>query len=396
MSDARADGAESVAARRWLITRVGLAQLVAFGSTYYLPAVLANSIARDLDVPAAASFAGLSAALFVSGFMGPMVGRHVDRHGGRLPLTLSNLVFAAGLGLLAMAQGPWALGAAWLVLGVGMGLGYYETAFAALARLYGASARGQIAGVTLIAGLTSTVSWPLTAWVDAHAGWRIAVAMWALVNIVVALPLNLSVPQPKAAATPLAEGADSEAPREMGQRRSMIALAIMYAATSFVASGLSSTLPTALAHVGIDATTAIWAAALLGPAQVIGRLAEVGFLGRYHPLLSARAACAFLPIGVAVFMFVGAKAVAAFAILFGIGNGLLTIARGTLPLALFGARGYGHRVGLLTAPSRITGAIAPLLMGLMTDAIGAAGLVVAAALNVIGFVALGFVKRERH
>lgn len=230
------------------------------------------------------------------------------------------------------------------MLGVGMGLGYYETAFAALARLYGASARGQIAGVTLIAGLAGARVLAADGLGPSHAGWRIAVAIGALVNIVVALPLNLSVPQPKAAATPLAEASILRRHARWGERRSMIALAIMYAATSFVASGLSSTLPTALAHVGIDATTAIWAAALLGPAQVIGRLAEVGFLGRYHPLLSARAACAFLPIGVAVFMFVGAKAVAAFAILFGIGNGLLTIARGTLPLALFGARGYGHHV----------------------------------------------------
>ncbi len=392
MSEPRADGA---AARRWLIARVGFAQLVAFGSTYYLPAVLAQSVARDLGVPAAASFAGLSAALVVSGFLGPAVGRYVDRHGGRLPLTLSNLVFAAGLAIHAAAQGPVVLGLAWLVMGVGMALGYYETAFAALARLYGASARGQIAGVTLIAGLTSTVSWPLTAWMDAHVGWRLACLIWAAVNLIVALPLNLSVPKPTGARTPLADR--DEEPDEAGSsKRAMIALAVMYAATSFVASGLSSTLPTVLGHVGIDATTAIWASTLLGPAQVVGRLAEVGWLGRYHPIVSASVACAFLPLGVAAFAIWGPGGVAAFAILFGIGNGLLTIARGTLPLALFGPRGYGRRVGVLTAPSRVTGAVAPLLMGLMTDAIGAAGLVVAAALNVVGLVALAFIRRERH
>lgn len=387
----------SAAAQRWLIGRVGLAQLVAFGSTYYLPAVIAQSVARDLGVPPAASFAGLSAALAVSAFLGPAVGRYVDRHGGRLPLTLSNFVFAAGLALHAGAQGPVVLGLAWLVMGVGMALGYYETAFAALARLYGASARGQIAGVTLIAGFTSTVSWPLTAWMDAHLGWRVACLVWAGVNLAVALPLNLSVPKPAGERIPLAREEETETPEdESASRRTMIALAVVYAATSFVASGLTSTLPTVLGHVGIDATTAIWASTLLGPAQVVGRLAEVGWLGRYHPIVSARVACGFLPLGVAVFAFWGPGAATVFALLFGVGNGLLTIVRGTLPLALFGARGYGRRVGVLTAPSRITGAVAPLLVGLMIDAIGAAGLVVAAALNVLGLVALAFVRRERH
>ena len=143
-----------------VVAPIGVAQLVGYGGAYYMPAILAAPIGRDLGLPATATFAGLSGALIISSFMGPRVGHWVDRGGARAALVAANVCFAAGLALLAAAHGPWLLAAGWLVMGLGMGLGFYETAFAALTLLYGVNARNLISGVTLIAGFTSTVGWP--------------------------------------------------------------------------------------------------------------------------------------------------------------------------------------------------------------------------------------------
>ena len=177
---------------------MGLAQLIGYGGAYYLPAILAAPIGRDLGLPATATFAGLSGALVISSFMGPRVGHWVDRGGARNALVASNICFALGLAMLALAQGPWLLAGGWTVMGLGMGLGFYETAFAALTLIYGAGARNMISGVTLIAGFTSTVGWPLTAVAEAHWGWRAACLAWAAANILIALPLNLLLPAPPA------------------------------------------------------------------------------------------------------------------------------------------------------------------------------------------------------
>ena len=135
---------------------LGTAQTLAFASTYYLPAVLADSMARDLGVSAPVVFAAFSLAMLVSAPLGPLTGRAIDRHGGHVVLPLTSLVFATGLGALALAQGPWSLFAAWAVMGLAMGSGLYEAAFSALVRIYGSNSRGAITGITLVAGFAST------------------------------------------------------------------------------------------------------------------------------------------------------------------------------------------------------------------------------------------------
>jgi MFS family permease len=376
-----------------VVAPVGVAQLIGYAGGYYMPAIIAAPLARDLGVPTSATFAGLSAGLVISSFMGPTVGRYVDRGGARRALAAANIVFAIGLALLGLAQGPVTMGAAWAIMGVGMGLGYYETAFAALTRLYGVKARNLISGVTLIAGFTSTVAWPLTAFVEAHFGWRAACFLWAASNLLIALPLNLLLPAPPGS-DPAAPKASEHAPSDMAppSRGAMVGIAVMFAATAFVGSGLSATMPTLLTHFGGTAAAAVAASALVGPSQVAGRLAELGFLRRFHPIVSARLATIFLPLGAAALLVGGVGFSSVFVMLYGIGNGILTIARGTLPLAIFGPAGYGHRIGWLAAPARITGALAPLAMGVLFDWAGAAALVVAAALNVVGLVALVFVR----
>ncbi|MEZ5667953.1 MAG: MFS transporter [Alphaproteobacteria bacterium] len=365
---AASSGPAAPAARRGIVVgAIGLGQTIAWASSYYLPAILARPIAASLGVAPATVFAAFSAALLLSAALGPAVGRYIDRHGGRGVLALSNLVLAAGLGLLAAAQGPVGLFAAWAVLGVGMTLGLYDSAFATLAGLYGRLARSPITGVTLIAGFASTVGWPATAGLEELWGWRAACLVWAGVHLAVGLPLNrLLVPKaPPPAAVAAQEG--EAAPAWPG---AMAVLAFVFAAAWFVTAAMAAHLPALLTAAGATPAAAIAAAALVGPAQVAARLVEFGLLRRLHPLTAGRVATALHPVGAATLVVVGAPAAAAFALLHGAGNGLLTIAKGTIPLALFGPVGYGRRSGILSAAARVTQAAAPFLFGLVLDAHG--------------------------
>ncbi|WP_287931568.1 MFS transporter, partial [Achromobacter sp.] len=189
-----------------VVGALGTAQTLAWASSYYLPAMLAAPMARDLGIPTAAVYAAFSGAMTVSALTGPGAGRLIDRHGG-VVLAATSVLFACGLALLGLAQGVWSMTAAWLVLGVAMGAGLYEAAFASLVRLYGHDARGAITGITLIAGFASTVGWPLSAWMDSHLGWRGACLGWAALHLLIGLPLNAWLP--KAAVRPAAAQRDA-------------------------------------------------------------------------------------------------------------------------------------------------------------------------------------------
>ena len=187
--------------RRWrTVAALGSAQTLAWASSYYLPAMLAAPMARELGVTTPTVFAAFSLALVVSALLGPLAGRAIDRWGGRPVLLGTNLVFAAGLGLLAAAQGPLGLFAAWVVIGIAMGCGLYEAAFSALVRLYGPDSRNAITGITLIAGFASTVGWPLTTLLELQFGWRGACLTWAALHLLVGLPMNAALPGVAAAA----------------------------------------------------------------------------------------------------------------------------------------------------------------------------------------------------
>src|SRR5579864_9224373 len=174
-----------------LILALGTTQTLAWASSYYLPAILADPIAHDLGVSPNWVFAAFSAAAVITAVLGPRVGRQIDLIGGRPVLTISNLTMAAGLVLLGLTSNIPLLFAAWLLLGIGMGYGLYDAAFGALGRIYGEAARGPITGITLIAGFASTIGWPLTAYGLAHIGWRDTCFAWAAAHILIGLPLNL-------------------------------------------------------------------------------------------------------------------------------------------------------------------------------------------------------------
>jgi MFS family permease len=177
-----------------VVSTIGITQTLAWASTYYLPAIFADPISAELHLPRAWFFGIFSGALLLSGLLGPLAGRMIDRHGGRDVLTATNLIFTAGLLLLSLASSLAGLAAAWIVIGIGMGL--YEAAFATVAGLYGRDARNSITGITLFAGFASTVSWPASALFIATLGWRDACLAWAGLHFLVGLPLNrLLVPK---------------------------------------------------------------------------------------------------------------------------------------------------------------------------------------------------------
>ena len=370
------------------VLALGSAQTLAWASSYYVPAVLAAPMARDLGVTPPTVFAAFSAALLVSAALGPHAGRAIDLWGGRVVLAGTNVVFAAGLVALALAQGPTTLFLAWAVLGVGMGSGLYEAAFAALVRLYGTGSRNAITGITLIAGFASTVGWPLSALLESHFGWRGACFAWAALHLVLGLPLNLSLPRAGPVPAQPVEAAPPSPVTRAATQRAALLLAIAFAATWFISTAMAAHLPRLLQASGATLAVAVGVGALVGPAQVAGRLLEFGWLRRVHPMLSARLAALMHPLGAIALTAFGGPAAAVFALLHGAGNGILTIAKGTLPLVLFGPAGYGQRQGWLMVPARIAQALAPWLFGLLLDRWGAHAIWASAAIGMIAFVAL--------
>src|ERR1700675_1932346 len=210
-----------------IILALGTTQTLAWASSYYLPAILADPIARDLGVSSNWIFAAFSASLVISAMLGPRVGRQIDLVGGRSVLSVSNLTFAAGLTLLGLAYSIPVLIVAWLLLGVGMGFCLYDAAFAALGRIYGDSARRSITGITLIAGFASTVGWPLTAWGSESIGWRNTCFAWAAAHILIGLPLNyFMLPAVKGAKAAVEASTKPHIPID----RTMVLLAFTFAA----------------------------------------------------------------------------------------------------------------------------------------------------------------------
>jgi MFS family permease len=373
-----------------VVSALGSTQTLAWASSYYLPAILGAPIAAALHLPDTAFFGVFSGAMLLSGMLSPRVGRVIDRHGGRAVMATSSVVLAGGLLMLGFAHDLVGLCAAWMVLGVGTAMGLYAPAFATLTRLYGLDARGPITGITLFAGFASTIGWPVSAFMLDHYGWREACFVWAGLNLFLCLPVNWLLIPAAPAEPPMrrAEATSGLAPVSEPWRGTMLVLAFFFAATRFVSGALAAHLPRLLEGAGASAVAAIAAGALVGPAQVGARVFEFGLLRRFHPLIPARIAILLHPIGAAVMAVLGPAGISFFAILHGAGNGMLTIASGTLPLALFGPNSYGKRTGVLAVPTRIAESAAPFVFGLLIDRIGTAAIAVSAGICLAAFASL--------
>jgi len=342
-----------------VISALGVVQILTWGSSFYLPAVLAGPVAEDTGWPLAWVVGGLSLGLLVAAFASPHVGAAIHRRGGRPVLALAALLLAAGLITLAMAPALPVYLAGWLLLGLGMGCGLYDPAFATLGRLYGAEARPAITTLTLWGGFASTVCWPLSAFLVAHVGWRGACLAYAGLHIGVTLPLVLLL-IPKVSAVPMAAERQqaSAGPLSGAERRAFLLFAGVLILGGAIMSLVSVHLLTLLQARGVALASAVSYGALIGPAQVGARIVEMSFKGRHHPLWTLTAALVLVALGL-MLLALGLPGVGVWLVLYGGGNGIYSIARGTVPLALFGPVRYPLVVGRLARPGLVAQALAP-------------------------------------
>ena len=365
--------------RAAIIAAVGIAQILAWGSSYYLIAVLAEPVARDTGWPLAWIVGGLSLGFLVSGLVSPRVGRMIEARGGRGVLAGSAVLLAAGLALLGLAPNLGVYVLAWLVLGVGMGAGLYDPAFATLGRLFGEGARSAITQLTLYGGFASTVCWPLSAWLVAHAGWRGACFGYAAINLLVVMPLYLlAVPSAQAEQIPEGAGKAKAHPPPAAARAPAAVppggapywlLAAVMTLSSVIMTVISVQLITLMLARGASMAAAVGLGALLGPAQVGARLLDMFLAKRHHPVWTLIASTVLVTAGLALLM-VRPDLASAGIVLYGAGSGIRSIARGTVPLALFGAQGYAAVMGRLAMPSLIGQAAAPAIGGVLVDRLG--------------------------
>lgn len=393
------------------VSLVGIAQIIAYAAANYLPAVIATPASQELGLSTTTIFAGFSLSLAVAGLCGPFAGKLVDRVGGRPILILSNIVFATGFSLLGFAQDVVLLFIAYAILGLAMAASLFEVAFASIVRLFGKNSRNAITGVSLIAGFASVAGWTLSVYVQARYGWRGVCWFWAGMHLLVALPLNALIPslskpvlsdQIKQAEpngitekvqTNSNQNSDSHpVSKNQSAKYTTILLAFIFATSSFIGMGLMSHLPRLLEDIGVPLAIAFTIGALVGPAQIIGRILDFTFLGRMHPLIGTRIAALAHPVGAIALLIFGAPLALTFVILHGLGNGILIISRGTLPLALFGAHGYGQRQGWLMMPSRFAQAASPFLFGLALTEWGSNVLWLTCAMALSIFAALCLIK----
>ena len=374
---------------RWIVVvAMGSSQAIAWASSFYLPAVLAQPLSRDIGLSPAWIYGALSLALFVSAALGPLCGRIIDAHGGRGMLVISNLLFTVALVILSLARGPLSLFGAWLLFGVAMATGLLETAFAALTRMYGDQARGPLTGVALLTGLSSTVGWPVSALFEHRFGWQGTCLLWALLNLILALPLNAWALKGNPAARSSDARVASTPDVSSAPNKRIWILTFVFATTGIVSNGLATNLPALFTALGASSLAAIGAASLMGPAQVGSRLLEFCARRWATPLTSARVAGGLHAIGAVVLGTFGAPAIAVFAVIQGGGNGILTIVRGTLPLALFGSQGFGTQLGKISVWARTGHAVAPFLFSAVIERYGGGVLFLSCALSMVAFIAL--------
>lgn len=355
---------------------LGVAQTLAWGTTFYLPTVLIPSMIEELGGDRTLLYGAFSLALLIAGLAAPRTGRAIERRGGKPVLVLSSCVLAAGLVLLGVLPGlpGWFLG--WIVIGYGMALGLYEAAFATLGMLFGRAARRPITFVTLYAGFASTIGWPLTALLLPLAGWRGTCLVYAAVNLLVVLPLYLLLPREPAGAADLpatqaaAPPPEEAPPPAAWARRTLLLLTAFFTIRAFISATFAVHVVALFGGLGLGVAAAVSVAALQGPSQVAGRVLEFGIGTRAHPLTVARWGAALLPLGIGALLAFGTPAAAAFMIGYGASNGIMTISRGAVPLVLFGPRGYPTLMGRMALPILLSQAVAPMatapLVGLLS------------------------------
>jgi hypothetical protein len=384
---------------RWrAVTVLGVTEILSWGVMFYPPVLTVPLIAADHGWSKSFTMGGFSAGLLVGGLVARHIGALIDRVGGHVVMTGGSLIGAAGLAGLVVAPNAFVYLAVWMVLGVAMAASLYDPAFASLGRIFGAAARAPITTLTLAGGFASTVSWPATQFLIDKAGWRGAYLVFAVLLAVIAAPLHaFALPRQRAVL-------DGQAPAAAAQKAAAVlpphGLAFMLVATAFasyafVPSALSAHLIAIFQRFGLSASTVVAIGMLFGPAQVLARICELAFARHTHPLWVARLSLGLL---IAAFVLVAlvrfsAPVAAAFAIMYGMANGLMTIARGTVPLALFGAAGYGRLVGRIGGPFLVMQAVAPVVLSYVVErASDGVGLALVAAFAAVALLCFCLIR----
>jgi hypothetical protein len=373
---------------------LAVTQILAWGAIYYPPVLTVPLIAADRGCSVTLTMGGFSFGLLIAGLASPRVGALIDRYGGHRVMPGGSLIGAAGLVGLVYASDSVAYFACWMALGLAMSASLYDPAFATLGRVFGMATRPPITALTLAGGFASTVSWPTTHLLIDAVGWRGTYLVYAALLALVAAPLHaFLLPRGKVRPEVAASTATPTPPSVLPARGITFALvAAAFAAYAFVPSGLAAHMLAIFGRLGLDAATVVTIGALFGPAQVTARLFDFALIRNLHPLRMVRFAVGLLLVAFALLASFGLSVAiaAAFAIMFGAANGLVTISRGTLPLALFGAAGYGR----IAAPAQIMQSAAPLLLAFVIErASDRAALAVVAGFALVALACFALVRR---
>ncbi len=384
-----------------LVWLFGLTQIVGYGTLYYSFSVLAPSMAEDLGLAIGWVYGAFSLALLAGGLVSPFVGRAVDRHGAGAVMTFGSLAAAAALVLCATAVNAPMLAMGLVAIEVTAIFVQYEAAFAALVQLTGQDANRRITHLTLIAGFASTIFWPLTSALHDVISWRDVYLWYAGLHLVLCLPVHIWVArQPRTGATDRAaipDGDTSGRPSTGDERRAFALLLIGFSLVGFVISALLVHMIPLLTALGLGSMSAV-VGAVFGPAQVLSRVVNMGFGRELHPLRLAMISAAMMVLALGLLAIASPWLVAAllFSALFGLGSGLTSIVRGTVPLALFGPQSYGARVGKLTSARLILSSIAPFAFALVLERAGTTvGLCLLIGLALLAVGALWAIGRQR-
>jgi predicted MFS family arabinose efflux permease len=383
-----------------LVTALGIGQIVSWGSLFYAIGVLGAAMRRDLGVSELFLFGTFSAALLVSGTMAPMMGRLIDRRGGRFVLSLGSVLGAVAMALLAVAPNAWVMVAGWLIAGAAMSACLYDPAFATLSQHAGANYRRAVSALTLFGGFASTVFWPLSHLLLEAWDWRTTFAIYAGLHLFLCLPIHrLFVPKYE----PLARAADAPEPAEVSPGLTdprLLWLTASFAIATFIFAVIAVHLINLLTTAGLTPAQAVTVSMLVGPMQVAGRIIELSVSKRVKAVTVGMMAFALMMLSLVALISVEGFGIAAivFVVAYGFGNGVLTIVKGTAPAELFGLKGLGGLLGYLSRAGLYAKAVAPasfsalLTFGLTRNA----ALASLAALAVAGMGSYSLATRIRQ
>ncbi|MFD1031603.1 MFS transporter [Metaplanococcus flavidus] len=359
--------------QRQTVLFLGISQLVCWGISYYLIAVFGEMISFELGWSGTVVYGGFSAALVIMAVTSPFTGRLIDVHGGRSIMTIGSFLLALGCFGIASAHSIPHYYLSWMVLGVAMRLTLYDAAFASLVHIAGANAKLPKSQVTLLGGLASTVFWPIGFFLADFFGWRGALGVYSFIALLT-IPLHLAIPKDRGLVGMANQKSAIPHPLPLAQSKRARTIAgslfvLIFTLLNFLNSAMSAHMINLLAGLGLTAALSVWVSALRGVGQSFARLCEVLFGRRLHSLTLTVFASSLLLTGFLFGLLSGRFLAMAliFSFLFGAGNGLLTIARGSLPLVLFETATYGAFVGKLLVPGFLFSAIAPLVYTWIID-----------------------------